>query len=202
VLRLRPVAERTRGAATPVAHGPSVALPLDGEQHDLPLDLRSIEALELLEALDDHDLGLDRFRSRADAVAQAEHGQLASHRLDQLQRLVPAHPVTNVDRLKTRREPLLAHQSMSPLDGLLELRGAAQAMADRGGQVKEFFPAGLVGERRSQDLARGRAVLLGEIGVFGVHGKGRSRGQEYERRQSGLTRTDSQHCRGPPEAAE
>ena len=71
--------------------------------------------VELVEAADDEEFGLDAVGRRADAVAEAEHRQRMPARRDDLQALGAAHPVRHLDRLEPHvLEAVAAHLARPP----------------------------------------------------------------------------------------
>src|SRR5207247_8265016 len=104
--------------------------------------------VQLLETVDDEEIRLDPLGRRRDASAQTEHHDRMSCRVDDLCALFSADPSGHGDDLSMHvLEAIVLHFLDGPLNRAIELRRAAQAVADRVGQLAESAPRAGVAER-------------------------------------------------------
>ena len=95
---------------------------------------------------------------RGHAPAKAEHRQRETRGLDDVRALVPADPLRHHDLLRMDVfEAVAPHFCEGPLDGLLELRGAAEAVTDRVGQRGQPMPGERIACRLADETGGWRA---------------------------------------------
>ena len=99
------------------------------EEDDPALDAIT-GGVELAETVDDQQFGFDAGGRRTDAVAEPQHRERMPSRRDDLQALGAANPMRHLDRIEPHVEAVAAHFARRPLDGGVEVLGAAQAMAE------------------------------------------------------------------------
>ncbi len=99
--------ERTRAATAPqraarddasdsIRDGLLVGRVLHVEEDDFPFDVPHVR-IELVEAVNDQNVGLEAFGGCPDTVAQPEHHEGLTDRFDELRALATANPVRNHD---------------------------------------------------------------------------------------------------------
>ena len=154
-------AQLRRGARAAGAVGHRVAVGRERrvEQHDASFDLGGVRA-QIVEAVDDDDLGLEAVRRRADRTAKTQDRQRMPRRADDLGALAAAHPARHHHRLGAHvLEAVALHRLGGPGDRAFEILGSAQPVAVRVGQLRQAAPGEVVGGRRVDQT--GARVAIG-----------------------------------------
>ena len=113
--------------------------------------------VELLEAVDDQQLGLDACGRRADAVAEAEHDQRLRDRPDDLQALAGREPSAGPSRVPvwTFSRPSLFISSTAQRIAASRLGEPLSAIAERVAQLGQALPGEVRRDRLADQAAAG-----------------------------------------------